>query len=53
MQFSTVPSENVDLIVIGTRGRSGFRGMLLGSVASAVLSMTQIVKSVSSKNYSQ
>jgi nucleotide-binding universal stress UspA family protein len=31
-------SENVDLIVIGTRGRSGFRGMLLGSVASAVLS---------------
>ena len=31
-------SENIDLIVIGTRGRSGFRGMLLGSVASAVLS---------------
>lgn len=31
-------SENVDLIVIGTRGRSGFKGMLLGSVASAVLS---------------
>jgi nucleotide-binding universal stress UspA family protein len=26
--------ENVDLIVIGTRGRTGFKKMLLGSVAS-------------------
>jgi nucleotide-binding universal stress UspA family protein len=31
-------SENVDLVVMGTGGRSGFRRMLLGSVASAVLS---------------
>ena len=31
-------SESVDLIVIGSRGRSGFRRTLLGSVASAVLS---------------
>jgi nucleotide-binding universal stress UspA family protein len=29
--------ENVDLIVIGTRGRSGFKKMLLGSVASGVV----------------
>jgi nucleotide-binding universal stress UspA family protein len=31
-------SESVDLIVIGTRGRSGFRRILTGSVASGVLS---------------
>jgi nucleotide-binding universal stress UspA family protein len=30
-------SENVDLIVIGTRGRTGFKKMLLGSVASDVV----------------
>jgi nucleotide-binding universal stress UspA family protein len=29
--------EKVDLIVIGTRGRSGFKKMLLGSVASGVV----------------
>jgi nucleotide-binding universal stress UspA family protein len=28
---------NVDLIIVGTRGRSGFKRMLLGSVASEVL----------------
>src|SRR6476620_12031297 len=30
-------SQNIDLIVIGTRGRSGFTKMLLGSVASKVV----------------
>jgi nucleotide-binding universal stress UspA family protein len=30
--------ENVDLIIMGSRGRSGFRRTLLGSVALAVLS---------------
>jgi nucleotide-binding universal stress UspA family protein len=30
-------SNNMDLIVIGTRGRSGFKKLLLGSVASAVI----------------
>jgi nucleotide-binding universal stress UspA family protein len=29
--------ENIDLIAIGTRGRSGFKKLLLGSVASGVV----------------
>lgn len=29
--------ENIDLIVIGTRGRTGFKKVFLGSVASGVL----------------
>jgi nucleotide-binding universal stress UspA family protein len=29
--------ENIDLIVIGTRGRSGVKKLLLGSIASGVV----------------
>ena len=29
--------NNIDLIVIGTRGRSGFKKLLLGSIASSVV----------------
>lgn len=34
---SYAESNNIDLIVIGTRGRSGFKKLLLGSVASGVV----------------
>ncbi len=30
-------NENVDLIVVGTRGKSGFKKLLLGSIASGVV----------------
>jgi nucleotide-binding universal stress UspA family protein len=30
-------SEDVDLIIMGTRGRSGFKKLLLGSIASSVV----------------
>lgn len=34
---SYAENENVDLIIVGTRGRTGFKKMLLGSVASGVV----------------
>ena len=33
--------ENIDLIVIGTRGRTGFKKVFLGSVASGVLNFAR------------
>jgi nucleotide-binding universal stress UspA family protein len=29
--------HNIDLIVIGTRGRSGFKRLILGSIATGVI----------------
>src|SRR5215831_17576308 len=29
--------ENIDLIIVGTRGRSGFKRLLLGSTASGIV----------------
>jgi nucleotide-binding universal stress UspA family protein len=31
--------EKVDLIILGTRGRTGFKKLLLGSVAEGVVSI--------------
>ncbi|HET7284018.1 MAG TPA: universal stress protein [Nitrososphaeraceae archaeon] len=33
-------NQNIDLIVVGSRGRSGFKKLLLGSVASGVVTYT-------------
>ena len=30
-------NKNIDLVIIGTRGRTGFKKLLLGSVASGVI----------------
>jgi nucleotide-binding universal stress UspA family protein len=34
-------TRNVDLIVIGTRGRTGFRRLLMGSISSGVMNRAQ------------
>jgi nucleotide-binding universal stress UspA family protein len=38
--------ENIDLIVIGTRGRSGFTKLLLGNVALGVTQVQLPIDSV-------
>lgn len=34
-------SKNVDLLILGTRGRGGFIGMLLGSTSQAIMELAQ------------
>ena len=29
--------ENIDLIIVGTRGRSGFKRLFLGSISSGIV----------------
>ena len=38
---SDAEENDVDLIVVGTRGRTGLRKMLLGSVASGIVTYSQ------------
>lgn len=40
---SYAESNNVDLIIIGSRGLGGFKKLLLGSVASAYLSIQNVL----------
>ena len=35
--------ENIDLIVVGTRGRLGFKKLLLGSIASGVVTYAHVL----------
>ena len=35
--------ENIDLILVGTRGRSGFKKLLLGSIASGVVTYAHVL----------
>ena len=39
---SYAEGENVDLIVVGTKGKSGIKNMLLGSVAAGVVNYVHI-----------
>jgi nucleotide-binding universal stress UspA family protein len=48
--ISYAEGNNIDLIIMGTKGRTGLKKIVLGSVASGVICMPNVLSSLSGKN---